>query len=83
MLTVKIVAENEEERFEGIFDVYEIHNDKDYGNGNYISIYRNDNMWKCVDVRYWKGYEFKKVVDEIFKDYYGGNLREITITEVI
>jgi hypothetical protein len=52
----------------------ELHSDDDYGNGNYISVIRNDN--ECiayVDMRYCK-YVFESFCISYIKQYFGDNL---------
>ena len=75
MLKISVKAESSYGKFNGEFTAYEVDSDSGYGNDKYISIVFNDDLWKAIDCRYIIGYNFKKTVEEVFKNHYGKNLK--------
>lgn len=81
MLKVFVKAESDYGKFDGEFTAYEVESDSPYGNKTYISIVFNGDLWKHVDCRYIVNYDFKKAVEDIFKNHYGENLKQLVIAE--
>lgn len=56
-----------------IWHFTEVHNEGDYGNGNYIAVTRGDELIAYLDMRYAK-YVFGTVCENYIRDYFGTNL---------
>ena len=62
------------------FKVYESQNKVPYeGNGMYLTITKDGESWKYLDVRFHRGYEFKSTVIESIEDAFKGKLIDTVI----
>ena len=54
------------------------------GNGKYLNVTKEDKSWKCIDVRFHKGYDFKATVIDTITESFKGHLIDshIDFTEV-
>lgn len=75
--TIKIIAK---EKYNLVFNAYEVKSNSGYGNDIYIVILNADGEnFACIDCRYIVGYNFEKVIKEHFDNWYGENLTSYEI----
>lgn len=74
---MKILLIHKDKRFNAQFEAYLTKDEYTYGNGYYMSIYRNGEFFKYVDCRYEINFEPHKIFERIIRDHYGNNLKAL------
>lgn len=82
MIKINIVANNGKEKGEYMYIAEEQGNNSPYGSGQYISLKPEIGQVILVDCRYMKGYSLEKAARNYLSDYFGDNLKEMTVTIV-